>query len=125
MKKLMLTLGAAVALVCSSANAAPTVESYAAPKLVSEINTALATLFSYVYTNTASGITQGNLPLAQATNVLQTTGAGTALAAFNLAACTNLPSSALTYSTPYTTQTVAGVFTNVYDAKGVNVSHNP
>lgn len=124
MKKLMVTLGLLSAMVLTSA-AAPTVESYAAPQLVKEINTALATLFGYTYTNTASGITQGNLPLAQMTNVLETTGAGTILAAFNASAVTNIPSSALTYVTPYTTQTVAGVFTNVIDAKGLTVSHNP
>ena len=70
MKKLIVSIVAALALVCSFAVAAPTVESYAAPKLVSEINTALATLYSYVYTNTASGITAGNLPVAQITNAL-------------------------------------------------------
>jgi hypothetical protein len=34
-------------------------------------------------------------------------------------------SSRLSYTTPYATQTVAGVFTNVYDAKGLSVSRNP
>lgn len=125
MKKLMVTLGLLCAMTITANAAAPTVESYAAPQLVKEINTALATLFGYTYTNTASGITQGNLPLAQMTNVLKTTGAGTLLAAFNGAAVTNIPSSALTYVTPYTTQTVAGVFTNVIDAKGLTVSHDP
>ncbi len=37
----------------------------------------------------------------------------------------SIGSAALLYGTPYTTQTVAGVFTNVIDAKGLTVSHNP
>jgi len=37
----------------------------------------------------------------------------------------SIGSAALAFGTPYTTQTVAGVFTNVLDAKGLMVSHNP
>jgi len=34
-------------------------------------------------------------------------------------------SSRLSYTLPYSTQTVSGVFTNVYDAKGISVSRKP
>ncbi|MEI6413887.1 MAG: hypothetical protein WCP34_06440 [Pseudomonadota bacterium] len=34
-------------------------------------------------------------------------------------------SSRLSYALPYSTQTVSGVFTNVYDAKGISVSRKP
>ena len=64
----------------------------------------------------ARGIT--NTTLAVTVGALTTTGAVSFAAG-------SLGSAALAYGKPYTTQTVAGVFTNVYDAKGLNVSHNP
>lgn len=74
-KRICITFAAVLfaAITMTAKAEAPTVSSYAAPKLIEEINTGFSTLYSYVFTNTASGITVGNLPVAQITNAVMET----------------------------------------------------
>jgi hypothetical protein len=124
MKKVMLMVGVMLVIGCVVRAVTLTdVSSHSTPSLVDEINTTFAEVeaafdagvsnaTAIIYARTVRVANNGVFTLG--TNVTVTFGANSALA-----------SSSLAYSTPYTTQTVAGVFTNVYDSKGLNVSHNP
>lgn len=133
MKKLMVTLGVLFAMVWTAAAAAPTVESYAAPKLISEINTALSTLYTGSLTNSANTVVINNLTVRTNATVSGTAtigtiaGNGTSVTNINPASIAN-PTGGTWWSGAITNAGVGGTSSNIlwyYRGWVTNVTYLP